>query len=295
MKKIFTALFGLTEEEARDNPVDMEMLFTLHTAIDCIRYGKKSAGFLTDMPVVTAQEVAQYAYSVIMRFEDNYSESYQDEQGVWQRRGKGSMSLVTPLYIRLHKQAEAAMVYTGKVFKSGALTSEKLQAVLDYVQNNGPCPVTSIEGVKFSELDEGFKEYIAFQTNVAIGQATRTFKNHGIRNYRKSMLSAEAINDIINLKIYENGQMPQAPTPMEGEIIAFATDTTDAQSTSEIEVDATLLDPLITAQDNLALWWNCIDRTSDRRNLVDIMVEEARDFIKQKQDNPTQPGFVLAS
>jgi len=83
-----------------DTNMDMETLFTLHTAIECIRYGKKSAGFLTELPLATAEEVAKYAYSVIMRFEDNYSESYQDDQGVYQTRGKGSMSLVTPLYIR---------------------------------------------------------------------------------------------------------------------------------------------------------------------------------------------------
>jgi len=187
------------------------------------------------------------------------------------------------------------MIFTDKVFKSGDLTNAKLQAVLDFVQNHGPCPVTDIGEFKFSEQDDGLKEYISFQTNVAIGQAIKIFKATGTRNMRKGMLSDQIVDDLVELKIYERGQMPQAPTPEAGEIITFATDTTDAQHTGEIEVDETDLYALTRAQDNLAVWWNTIDKRSDRRNLIDIMVAEAVAFIKEKQDNPTAPGFVMAS
>lgn len=302
-------LFGETKEEAAAAPTPFKHLFVYETGIDCIRYGEKSAGFLTTLPVIDVAKFAKYAYSVIMRFEDNFCESFQDEQGVWQTRGKGRYSLTTPLYNRLRNQATAAMAFTDGAFKSDTLTTERLQAVLDYVQGERwtivdgnkvliPVekinPVTSTEGVKFSEQEIGMKEYITFQTNVAIGQATRIFKATNTRTLKKSDLSVSIIDDLVNLELFEVGQMPVDPTPIDGEIVTFLTNTTNYQETGQLEVQETDLYTLQQAQKNLGLWWNMFDRGSDKRELVEIMVTEAREFIAEKQKNPTEAGFVMA-
>jgi hypothetical protein len=289
------SIFGTTEEEAREEAINFTAAYVLHTAIDAIRYGDKSAGFLTEMPIIEASRVAKLAYSVIIRFEDNFCESYQDDQGTWQKRGKGVNALTTPLYNRLHAQAEAALPYVNQVFKTpGYLTVDKVQQVLDFVQKDGVYPVMNTDGIKFSELDNGLKDYISFQTNVAIGRCIKIFKATGVKNLKKSMISAQVIDDLVELEIFEKGQMPVAATPAEGEIMTFATDETDTEFNGQIEVEVSDLYPLQSAQKHLMLWWNMFDRTSDKRNLTDIMVTEAREFLAEKQANPTQAGYVLA-
>jgi len=304
-------LFGETPDELAAKSTSIEQLFVFHTAADCIRYGEKSAAFAVDMPGIDVAKFATYAYSVIVRFEDNFCESYQDEQGTWQTRGKGQYSLTTPLYNRLKNQTDAALAFSKNVFKTGSLTTERLQEVLDYVQGkrhtvvdgvNTIIPVEQInpvssegtKGFKFSEQETGMKEYISFQTNVAIGQATRIFKSTNTRNLKKSNLSASIIDDLVNLEIFELGKMPVDPTPIDGEIVSFLTDTTVYEDTGQIEVDETDLHLLKQAQVNLALWWNLFDRQSDKKTLVEIMVTEARTFIEEKQKNPTSAGFILA-
>ena len=304
-------LFGETSDELAAKSTSIEQLFVFHTAADCIRYGEKSAAFATEMPVIDVPKFAKYAYSVILRFEDNFCESYQDDQGNWQTRGKGQYSLTTPLYKRLKNQTDAALAFAKDVFKSGSLTTERLQEVLDYVQGRritivdgkdvavpvdqvNPVTAEATKGFKFSEQETGMKEYISFQTNVAIGQATRIFKSTNTRSLKKSNLSASIIDDLVNLEIFEIGQMPVDPTPIEGEIVSFLTDTTVYEDTGQIEVQETDLHLLKQAQTNLALWWNLFDRKSDKKNLVEIMVKEARAFIEEKQKNPVSAGFVLA-
>jgi len=220
---------------------------------------------------------------------------FTDDQGNWQTRGKGANALTTPLYNRLHAQAEAAMAYTNRVFKTpGYLTIDKVQNMLDFVQKDGVCPVENTDDIKFSEQEDGLKDYISFQTNVAIGRAIKIFKATGVKSLKKSMISDQVIDDLVELEIFERGQMPVAATPAEGEIMTFATDETDTEFNGQIEVDVTDLYPLQTAQRYLSLWWNTFDRTSDKRNLTDIMVTEAREFLAEKQKNPTEAGYVLA-
>lgn len=303
-------LFGETAEEAAAAPTTLEHLFVYETAADCIRYGEKSAAFATELPVIDVAKFAKFAYAVIVRFEDNFCESYQDDQGTWQTRGKGRYSLTTPLYNRLHNQADAALAFSKTAFKADALTTERLQQVLGYIQGQKwmivdgqkvlvPVerinPVESAEGFKFSDQELGFKEYIAFQTNVAIGQATRIFKATKTRTLKKSNLSVSIIDDLVNLELFEVGKMPEDPTSIDGEIVSFLTDTTDYQETGQIEVQDTDLYTLQQAQKNLALWWNLFDQKSDKQELVEIMVREAREFIDDKQKNPTEAGFVLAT
>lgn len=303
-------LFGETPEEAAAAPTPFEHLFVYQTAIDCIRYGLKSAGFLTELPVIDVAKFAKLAYSLIVRFEDNFCESYQDEQGTWQTRGKGKYNLTTPLYNRLKNQTDAALAFSKTAFKADTLTTERLQQVLDYVQgqkwtvvdNTKVCipveqanPVESTDGFKFSDQEVGMKEYITFQTNVAIGQATRIFKATKVRTLKKSNLSVSIIDDLVNLELFEVGKMPVDPTPIDGEIVTFLTDTTDYQETGQIEVQDTDLYVLREAQNNLEFWWNLFDRNSDKQELIEIMVKEAREFIDDKQKNPVEAGFVLAT
>ncbi len=275
-------------------PIDLATAFTLHTAIDCIRYGNKAAAFSKEVPIIGIPEVTQFAYSVIMLFEKNFCESFTDEQGNWQTRGTGMYGLVTPLYVRLRAQADASMDYINRVFKDAPPTVEQLIAMLTWTQVKGSqCPIELEPDLKYSEMAEGFKEYVAFQTNVSINHALKAFKDNQYRSLRKSNLTASDVDDLVSLKIFEKGQMPVAATPVAGEILSFATNSTTRDNASEIEVEVTDLDALLTAQADLARWWFLFDKVSDKKNLIEIMANEAREFLAEKAKNPQKAGFAV--
>ena len=284
--------------EKIEHPIHMDTLFVLHTAIECIRYGQKAAAYAKELPALTLEDVQRYAYSMIMMFDKNFKKSVSDGHGGWMEEGTGLYALPEQIYERLRLQADSALIYTNKVFKTaGVLTRENMQTILHFAENvsTADCPVTDYDEIRFSELEDGYKNYISFQTNVAINRLLKAFNGTKARILKKSNLSASLVDDIVALKIYEHGQAPVPPTPDTGEIMTFVTDDKAADVLDEqIEVDATDLDILISAQKNLGIWWHMFDLQTDKVNLIEIMAKEARNFVEQRQKNPPSAAFVMA-